>query len=241
MQRHIYLQLIVLTCFLAPMGAVAQDKIPPDQLEFFEKKIRPVLVANCYECHSKDAKSIKGGLSLDTREAIRAEGDSGHAVVPGDPESSILMEAIRYESFEMPPKEQLPESVIADFAQWIEMGAPDPRQGPSLIKREINFEEAKQHWSYQPITKPSPPAIENSDWPRGPVDQFILAKLESQKLKPVSDADRLTLVRRLYYDLIGLPPTPEQLDSAIADESPDAVERPLQAVGEADVSQSNHV
>lgn len=222
---HTSLLLLFLVSLVAPMSALAQEKISPDHLEFFEKKIRPVLVAKCYECHSKNAKAVKGGLSLDTREAIRSEGDSGHAVVPGDIEASVLMEAIRYESVEMPPKEQLSESVIADFAKWIEMGAPDPREGPSLIKREINFEEAKEHWSYQPIQKPSPPAVENLQWPRGPIDQFVLASLETKKLRPVADADRLTLVRRLYYDLIGLPPTPDQLTTALSDESPEAIEK----------------
>ncbi len=219
------LRFSVLVSFLTPAVTFTQDTISPDQLEFFEKRIRPVLVAKCYECHSRDSKSIKGGLSLDTREAIREGGDSGNAVVPGDVEASLLMEAIRYESVEMPPKEQLPESVIEDFSQWIEMGAPDPREGPSLIKREINFEEAKEHWSFRPIQHPSPPPVANSNWPRGPIDQFILAGLEAKNLHPVADADRLILVRRLYYDLIGLPPTPDQLAAAVSDDSPDAVEK----------------
>lgn len=217
--------LSLLYCFVAVAGTRGQDQIPPDQLEFFEKRIRPVLVSKCYQCHSKDAKSIKGGLAVDTREAMRTGGDMGHAVVPGDLEASVLLEAIRYESVEMPPKEQLPESVIADFAKWIKMGAPDPREGPSLIKREINFSEAKQHWAFQPIKQPGLPKLGNPHWPRGQVDQFVLEKLEAKGLAPVADADRLTLVRRLYYDLIGLPPTPDQLEAAVEDDSPNAIEK----------------
>ncbi len=205
------------------LGAFAKDDIKPEQLEFFEKRIRPVLVQQCYSCHSKDAKSIKGGLVLDTREGIQRGGDSGHAVVPGDLDSSTLMEAIRYESVEMPPDGQLSDEVIADFAKWIEMGAPDPRSGPTLIKREIKFEEAKQHWAFQPIKKTETPAILDSTWPRSAVDQFVFEKLNAAGLQPVADADRLKLVRRLYYDLIGLPPTPAQLEKALADSSPQAI------------------
>ena len=216
--------LLLVLILLSPLDVNAQEKIPPGQLEFFEKRIRPVLVSKCYSCHAKDAKSIKGGLALDTRESIRAGGDSGHAVVPGDIDSSLIMEAIRYESFEMPPKEQLPESVIEDFAKWIEMGAPDPRKGPSLIKRVIDFEVAKKHWSFQPIRSPNPPVVENNSWPRSEIDQFVMARLEARKLRPVADAERLTLVRRLYYDLTGLPPTPVQLAAAIDVDSPQSIE-----------------
>ncbi len=204
--------------------STAQDSIAPKQLEFFEKKIRPVLVKHCYSCHSKDTKSVKGGLVLDTSEGIRAGGDSGHSVVPGDLEASLLMEAIRYESVEMPPREKLPESVINDFAQWIEMGAPDPRKGPSLIKREINFTEAKTHWSFQPIRVVEPPTVKRKDWPKTAVDQFILSELEKKSLKPAKDAERLTLIRRLYFDLIGLPPTDSELTALLNDDSPKAIE-----------------
>ncbi len=221
--RLLLVQLIVL---IFPLSVShAQEKMTPQQLEFFEKKIRPVLVSECYSCHSKDAKSVKGGLMLDTREATRMGGDSGHAVVPGEIENSLLIDAIRYESMEMPPKEQLPESVIEDFEAWVKMGAPDPREGASMIKREINFEEAKNHWAYQPIRQPELPQVKQVNWPRSDIDYFVLEKLESSSLKPVGDADRLTLVRRLYYDLIGLPPTPDQLAEFLADPAPDAVEK----------------
>ncbi|MBC8353779.1 MAG: DUF1549 domain-containing protein [Planctomycetes bacterium] len=215
---------LLVAAVLIPASIWGQEEISPSQLDFFEKKIRPVLVERCYSCHSKGAKSIKGALVLDTRDGIRRGGDSGHAVMPGEVESSLLMEAIRFESLEMPPDEQLPAAVIADFAKWIEMGAPDPREGPSLIKREINFAQAKHHWSFQPIRAVEPPAVKNANWPRSAVDQFVLAKLEAKGLKPVGDVERVKLVRRLYYDLIGLPPTPDQLASALANESAQAIE-----------------
>ncbi|MBP87972.1 MAG: hypothetical protein CMJ64_14815 [Planctomycetaceae bacterium] len=222
-RRHARLFLLGLIT-LSPVTTRGQESIPPGQLDFFEKKIRPVLVQKCYSCHAKNAKSIKGGLVLDTRDGIRRGGESGHAVVPGELESSLIMEAIRHESFEMPPDEQLPTETIADFAEWIEIGAPDPREGASLIKREINFEEAKAHWAFQPIQAAEPPAVKSADWARSPVDQFVLAKLEAEGLKPVADAERIKLVRRLYYDLVGLPPTPDQLAAALADESPQGIE-----------------
>ncbi len=226
MSRSLFFQfaLLLSLVFLSPCQLVGQEEIAADQLAFFEKKIRPVLIAHCYQCHSRDSKSLKGGLALDTLEGIRAGGDSGHAVVPGDVEGSVLMEAIRYESMEMPPKQQLSKAVIADFQKWIEMGAPDPRKGSSLIKREIDFHDAKKHWSFQPVTKIKPPRVANKAWPKSSVDQFILAQLESKGLKPVGDASRQVLVRRLYYDLIGLPPSADQLQAALQDESPEAIE-----------------
>ncbi len=187
------------------------------ELDFFEKKIRPVLVKHCYECHSADSKEVKGGLVLDTREGLRKGGESGgHGVVPGEPGESVLMEALRYESFEMPPKQQLPENVIADFDKWIKMGAPDPREGKSLVQKKIDFEAAKKYWAYQPLAKPQPPKTKTANWARSDIDRFLLAKLEGADLKPVADAEPGSLIRRLYFDLIGLPPTPNQVDEYTA-------------------------
>lgn len=226
MSRLLFFQfgLLLSAVLLNPCQLIGQEKITAEQLAFFEKKIRPVLVSHCYQCHSKNSKSLKGGLALDTLEGIREGGDSGHAVVPGDVEGSVLMEAIRYESMEMPPKQKLSQAVINDFQKWIEMGAPDPRKGAGLIKREIDFHEAKNHWSFQAIQRTEPPSVEDEAWPKNSIDQFILAKLESKGLKPVGDASRQVLVRRLYYDLIGLPPSSEQLQTALEDDSSDAVE-----------------
>ncbi|MFT5322602.1 MAG: hypothetical protein ACI8P0_000437 [Planctomycetaceae bacterium] len=179
-------------------------------IEFFEKHIRPVLVSKCYECHSSSSKEPKGNLLLDTREGIRMGGDSGEAVVPGQLSDSVLLEAIRWEGLEMPPEEQLPPETIAKFEQWIKMGAQDPRDGKAaLIRREINFEKARDFWAFRPIATPKPPAAK-SKWSRSEVDRFVAAKQESRGLKPVSDASPETLVRRIYFDLLGLPPSPEQ-------------------------------
>ncbi len=190
-------------------------------LDFFEKKIRPVLVKHCYSCHSADSKEVKGGLLLDTREGLRRGGESGgHGVVPGVPKESVLLEAIRFESFEMPPNKQLPENVIADFEKWVKMGAPDPREGKSLVQRKIDFEAAKKYWAYQPLTKPTAPKTQNTTWAKTEIDRFLLAKMEAANVQPAGDADPLTLVRRLYFDLIGLPPTPAQVEEYLKNPTP---------------------
>ena len=179
-------------------------------IEFFEKHIRPVLVSKCYECHSSSSKEPKGNLLLDTREGIRMGGDSGEAVVPGELTDSVLLEAIRWEGLEMPPDEQLPEDTIAKFEQWIKMGAQDPRDGKAaLIRREIDFEKARRFWAFRPIANPQPPESKNK-WADTEIDQFVEARQTARSLKPVSDASPETLVRRIYFDLIGLPPSIEQ-------------------------------
>ena len=183
--------------------------------DFFEAKIRPVLSQRCYECHSVEAQrqgKLKGKLLLDTRAGIRNGGESGPAVVPGDVDQSILVAAIRHESFEMPPKGKLGDNLIADFEKWIEMGAPDPRDGTAVVKREeIDIEAGMQFWSLQPLEQPDVPAVK-SDWPRSEIDRFIAAKHATEKLQPVADAEPRELVRRVYFDLTGLPPSPQALD-----------------------------
>ncbi len=206
-------------CFLLPLAACLAahaDDEDKQGIEFFEKKIRPVLVKHCYECHSADSKKLKGGLLLDTREAIRAGGESGHAVVPGNLDESVLISAIRYDDLEMPPKEQLPDSVIADFEKWVEMGAPDPRgETAVVIRREIDFDAARKFWSFQPVENHAPPKVRDETWGRSDIDRFVLARLESAGIAPVADADPHVLVRRIYFDLVGLPPTPEQADEFV--------------------------
>lgn len=194
----------------------------PEQTEFFEKKIRPVLSAHCYSCHAADAKNLKGGLLLDTRAGIRKGGDSGPAVVPGNVDESLLIAALKHESFEMPPKGQLNESVISDFVSWIEMGAPDPRDGGAAVSGEIDFEEARRFWSFQPVTLPDLPDVRRTNWPRTDIDFLVLHQLEQRGLTPVRDADRRQLIRRATFDLTGLPPTPVEVAEFLADESDDA-------------------
>jgi cytochrome c553 len=182
-------------------------------LQFFEKHIRPVLVTKCYKCHSTQSKEPKGGLLLDTRDGIRRGGDNGKAVVPNNLDDSLILEAIRYEGLEMPPKEQLPKDVIAKFEQWVKMGAPDPRDGKSApIRRKIDFEKSREFWAFQPIKNPDVPKPKtNKGWSKNSIDDFVLTRLNNKGLKPVRDVEPHVLCRRIYFDLIGLPPTPEQV------------------------------
>ncbi len=223
----------VLACslaFLAAMVASARAADDPKGVAFFETKIRPVLVEKCQQCHSSEAKKPKGGLKVDSRAAIRAGGTSGPAVVPGDLDASLLFQAISAaDGVEpMPPKAKLPASVVADFRQWISMGAPDPREG-TIPESAIPASSAKSRdwWSLKPLANASVPRVSppTSAWARNPIDAFILARLEDKNLKPAPEADRRTLVRRLTFDLLGLPPTGDELARFLQDRSPDAYER----------------
>ncbi len=196
---------------VAGIASAQEQAQNPAGIAFFESKIRPVLVKHCYECHSVDSGKSKGGLRVDTHNTLIQGGDAGPAIVPGDLEKSLLITAVRYddEDFEMPPKERLPDSVIADLEKWVEMGAPDPRvdDAPVVVKTEIDIEEGRKFWAFQPPNKPAPPAVKNAEWPRDAIDQFILARLDEKKLTPSVDANPRTLVRRLYFVLTGLPPS----------------------------------
>ena len=193
-------------------------------VEFFEKKIRPVLVETCYKCHSTGEK-VKGGLLLDTREAMLKGGDSGPSIVPGDPEKSLLIKAIRYadENLQMPPKgKKLAAEQIADLEAWIKMGAPDPRTNGGKVATGAITEEARKHWAYQPVRPPALPKTKNPTWAQQPLDHFVLAKLEEKGLTPSPRADKRTLIRRASYDLTGLPPTVAEMEAFLADNAPDA-------------------
>ena len=183
----------------------------------FEKKIRPVLVEHCYKCHSSKADLLKSEFLLDTRIGIRKGGVSGRdAVIPGDIAGSHLIEAIRYgnQDLQMPPDGKLPASVIADFEAWIAMGAPDPRDGVSRKPTEL---VAENHWAWKIPRRHAAPKVENDEWPRDPIDRFILVELEKKGLSPSKDADRRTLLRRATIELTGLPPTPEAIKAFLAD------------------------
>lgn len=195
------------------------------QLEFFEKRIRPVLITHCYECHSSDAKTIEGGLRLDSRDGIRQGGNQGPAVVPGDAAKSLLLRAIQYDddNLQMPPKEKLPAETIADFERWIASGAADPRTDVAQQRTSgTDIQDARNAWPFAPPTDPAVPSPANNDWPATPIDRFVAEKLEAQGLGPVADADRRTLIRRVTYDLIGLPPSPDEVAAFLADPSPNA-------------------
>jgi hypothetical protein len=246
--------------FVLPCTAFAEETAKPaaEHLEFFEKKIRPVLVEHCYECHSAKSEKLQAGLLIDTREATLKGGDSGPTIVPGDPDASLLVQALRYESYEMPPAGKLPPAVIADFEQWVKLGAPDPREGsglPEIARPTVDIEAGKQFWSFQPPQAHPLPAVSDPSWLQRKIDGFILARLDqvvgtrqvvgtlrvpspADATRPVTDteangtrsvpatnADRRTFIRRVALDLTGLPPTPEEVESFLADKSPDAAER----------------
>jgi hypothetical protein len=204
------------------MHASGEMRPTKEGMDLFEKRIRPALVRHCYECHSGDPKKAKGGFLLDTRAGLRKGGESGAAIVPGNAEGSLLVEAIRYEGLEMPPKEQLPDDLIADIVRWIELGAPDPRSGPIGGKRKLNIADARKWWSFQRPKAVPAPQTNDTSWPRSEIDHFILAQLERAGLKPLGDADRVTLIRRATFDLTGLPPTPGEIDEFVSDPSTDA-------------------
>ena len=210
-------------CLLLCLTAHGKEDLTLEQLEFFEKKIRPVLVEHCYECHAAGSKIIQAGLRVDHRAGLLKGGDSGASIVPNEPERSAILKALRYEDAEMPPKGKLADSIIADFQAWIAMGAPDPRVADELpTARTIDLDEGRKFWAFQPVADPQLPSVHNQSWPLDPVDRFILSKQEEVGIQPVGDADRYTWLRRVSLDLTGLPPTHTEIDAFIRDNSPHA-------------------
>ena len=217
--------------FCTPAGA-ADSKA---QARFFEEHIRPVLVDRCYGCHSVEKGKHKGGLLVDSRDALLKGGATGPAVIPGDPDKSLIVKAIKQLSDEMkmPPEDRLTPSQIADFEQWVKDGAFDPRTQANPPAKTaalgsepgIDWQQARTFWSYKPLALSSPPTVRNETWCRTPIDSFILAKLDEKKLAPATDASKRTLLRRATFDLIGLPPSPEESDAFVADTSPTAFEK----------------
>lgn len=203
----------------------AADKLDPAKVEFFETKIRPVLVEHCYKCHGDKTAAIKGGLRLDFRSAILKGGESGTSVVVGKPEESLLIEALKYEGLEMPPKGKLPARVIADFEHWVRSGLVDPRTGTEIKKKKIDFEKAGKFWSFRPIVKPDVAKLARQlgdEFKGTEIDTFIAGRQQAAKISANGKADRRVLLRRAYFDLIGIPPTPEQIHAFLKDESPNA-------------------
>ncbi|WP_442511167.1 PSD1 and planctomycete cytochrome C domain-containing protein [Novipirellula sp. SH528] len=239
-----FLWLALVICAL-PVGQTAvwseeaetqkNNQPSPDQLDFFESKIRPLLIDRCYECHSEDLQESE--LRVDTLAGMLTGGLAGPSLVPGKPTSSLLVTAVRYQDndLKMPPNEKLSDIQIADIIRWVEMGAPHPDSGdvgPIAQRGDVDIEQGRKHWAFQPPVKVTPPAIAHMS-PRGsedrqqndapnPIDAFILAKLHSEGLRPNPPADKRTLLRRATFDLIGLPPTSEEIDAFLADDSADA-------------------
>ncbi len=216
--------LIILLAAVASGFSAAAATPTAEHMAFFESKVRPLLAKHCYECHAADAKKIKGGLLLDSKEGWQAGGDSGDVIEPGKPGASLLMETVRYtkKDLEMPPKYQLSAAEIAVLEHWIEIGAPDPRTGKKITKASgIDWEKGKKHWAFQPVAKPSVPKVKDAGWVRDDLDRFILVKIEAAGIKPAPDADRHSLIRRVTLDLTGLPPTAEEADAFVGDKASD--------------------
>ncbi len=221
---------------IVPFGTIRAQDLSAEDREFFESKVRPILVERCYECHASNSKTVRGGLLLDTREATLKGGDTGPGLVAGNTEESLLIQAIQYEDpvLKMPPKGKLAEGEIALLTEWVKRGAPDPRIGEAAPatttpkpKRVIDLGKERTHWSYQPLWRGEPPAVKETGWVRNPIDRFILSKLEEKWLKPTPEAERRILLRRGSLDLLGLPPTPEEVAAFELDGQDAAFERQI--------------
>jgi cytochrome c553 len=236
--------LVLSLALAATTGAAAADPAAvataadPAQIEFFEKKIRPVLVRECYECHAADSKVLQAGLRLDNRDGMMQGGDGGPVVVPGNAKKSGLIAALKHESTEMPPKGRLPDDVIADFEHWINQGAADPRDGTATATAAtttIDVEKGRQFWAFVPPRAHPRPAVRDASWPKREYDWFVRAAQEEKKLTPVGPASKEEWLRRVTFDLIGLPPSIAEIDAFLADESPESfakvVDRLLAAEG----------
>ena len=198
---------------LAKAPGTAAAELTATDRQFFETRIRPVLVQHCYECHAADAEELAAGLRLDHREGMLAGGQSGTVVVPGDPDASLLIQALRYDGLEMPPEQPLPATVVADFEHWVRRGANDPWEAPAAKPVDSTTPVNQPLWSFAPLRQASPPAVTDKSWPRDPLDHFVLARLEAEQTGPAGDASARDLARRLFFDLHGLPPTADELES----------------------------
>lgn len=219
-----------ITRAIAMLGLViglksAAQALTPAQCDFFENQIRPILVNSCYKCHSQQSPKLKGSLSLETREGWLAGGDTGPAIVPGDPDKSLLIKAVRYtdEDLQMPPKgEKLTDQQIAALVNWVKMGAPDPRVATAVGGIQSSNKSGRDHWAFKPIKNPPVPQVDDANWNDNPVDAFIYTKLQANGMKPNPPADKRTLIRRATFDLIGLPPTQKEIKDFLDDNSADA-------------------
>ncbi len=236
MKSLIYTPFLTVGCLLAT--AVPSHSESKDHMAFFEKEVRPVLAENCYECHGADKQ--KGGLRLDSLEAILSGGESGAALVPGKADESLLVHAIRREDpdFEMPPKKPLTEREIQSLTEWVSLGAPWPGVDADLKltkaqkgEEEHEFtDEERSWWSYQPLKKAAVPAKAGGEWAKNDIDRFVYRELAEAGLEPAPQADRRELIRRAYFDLIGLPPSPEAVEAFVIDKRPDAWPRLIDAL-----------
>ena len=221
-----------LVCGLAVVGQMqASDPASDEGVAYFETHIRPLLAQRCYSCHSARVQKREGGLLLDSRAGWTNGGDNGVAIVPGDADSSLLIRAVRYadSDLQMPPDKQLSPDEVARLEHWVQSGAPDPRDdSPDEWAAATNPSDpiaGRKHWAFQPLVDHQTPTVNATDWPRASIDAFVLSQLETEALRPATDADRRTLMRRVYFQLTGLPPPMEQATEFLADTRPDAYER----------------
>lgn len=220
---------IAIVLFLASFSVCAGGEREPRASDFdhFERKIRPLLVKHCYSCHSSDAKTVHGGLRLDSAAALQQGGDSGPAIDAEHLNESLFLAAIRYDGdIQMPPKGKLAAEEIAELTRWIEGGAPMPptSEVPPRVGGQIDFAKGRTFWSFLPALQQPDPHVEKKEWLKTRLDLFVLAAMEHQQLSPAPQADRATLIRRLYFDLLGIPPTPEEVDEFVNNQSPQAYE-----------------
>ncbi|MFL5245470.1 MAG: PSD1 and planctomycete cytochrome C domain-containing protein [Gemmataceae bacterium] len=226
MRRTLGLASFALILFACDSRAQAADNPAAAANDFFEKEVRPLLIERCLKCHG-DAKP-KGGLKLTSRAGVLKGGDTGPAAIAKKPADSLLVHAIRYkDELKMPPKEKLPDREVATLVRWIELGLPWPESTqpivvPSADKKYEITEDQRRFWAFQPIKKFTPPDVKDKEWPKNDLDRFILAALEAKNLRPAKPSDKRTLIRRVTFDLTGLPPTPEEIDNFLHDQSPDA-------------------
>lgn len=228
--------LIITALTLASGSVVAQEEtgkasieFTEQQLEFFESKVRPLLVEHCNECHGPDAKPIEGGLNLASRKSIIAGGDTGPAIVPGHASESLLIDAINYgEVYEMPPDTKMTDEQIAVLTKWVNEGAPWPKSSDVevAVKEAFDIKIRKaEHWCWKPVRKPAVPQVADAQWAQDPIDNFVLSRIENAGLNPAPATSRQTLIRRVYFDIVGLPPTPEQVQAFVDDPSKNAFEK----------------
>ncbi|WP_169974473.1 PSD1 and planctomycete cytochrome C domain-containing protein [Tautonia rosea] len=207
---------------------VSAPDVSASEREFFEKEVRPILAERCYSCHSADAERVRGDLLLDSRSGMLEGGGLGPAVVPGDLDQSLLIQAIRYHdrSLRMPPDGRLSPREVEVLEAWVKAGAPSPADehgSPEPV--ESGEDISASWWSFQEVRQPDLPPIRDTTWPRNTIDRFVLARLEAEGMRPAPEADRRTLIRRLTFDLTGLPPTPEEVEAFLGDKAPDAFDR----------------
>ncbi|HMC09947.1 MAG TPA: DUF1549 domain-containing protein, partial [Pirellulaceae bacterium] len=206
---------------------------PPGDIEFFEKRVRPLLAEHCYQCHG--AKKQESGLVLSTPDGLRNGGDRGSTIVPGDPDASVLVQAVHYtdDDLKMPPRGKLKDEQIADLVAWVKLGAPLPKddeRSPAILRpsSDFNLDQRRQHWAYQPVSIAMPPLVGGKPvpgWNMASIDAFILARLDAAGLSPSPPATKRTLIRRATFDLTGLPPSPDEVSDFLASQTPDAYER----------------